>query len=350
MLISIPENAEGDPRPKAPLFDTLMVAALALISPTKLKSLAVTVRALLVVDKVPDEMVKIPTLLLSVSALIFTAPLVEKPFRVIPELAFRVAVPAGAEVNALLTSMVPFDVSVNAPFAVIDPPEAARIMFPAEEVMPMPLTSVSPLLPPSRLILPAAVNVLLFKVRPFAVIVTAPAEFRELFMLVAPVEVRVIAPKELMLPAARVKVLAEFKAAPLANDKVDEFALMFKLPPDEVVMSPFKVIPLLAVRATSPVAVKLPVSVMLEGAVRVKAPTTLIPPVVALSEMSPALIKVTPLAIVTSSLNVACGVFSVTLLESPSRAKAPTVVVRLASIVMPFTDLAVKVENVEAPP
>ena len=65
--------------------------------------------------------------------------------KVIPELALRVASPA--EVSALLTVILPFEESVRAPFAVIEPPDAPKVMFPAEEVISMSLTSVSPLPP-----------------------------------------------------------------------------------------------------------------------------------------------------------------------------------------------------------
>ena len=55
LLIFIPANPEVNPNPKLPLFDTLMVVALVpvFIDPVKLKSLAVRVKALLVVDKAP---------------------------------------------------------------------------------------------------------------------------------------------------------------------------------------------------------------------------------------------------------------------------------------------------------
>ena len=195
--------------------------------------------------------------------------------------------------------------------------------------------------------MPAPVSVLLFKNRPlFAVISTAPVEVRELLIfIVEPVEVRVRLPKELASLAARVKAPAELKTTPLASDKVEEFALMFKL--DEEVMLLFNVIPEFADRSTAPVAVKFPVRVMLEGAFRVKAPAADIPPVVALSEILLALVNVTPLAIVILSFGTT---LSATLLESPSKVRAPAVVVRLALTSMPFNDSAVKVENVEAAP
>ena len=114
--------------------------------PVKIRSFAVTVKALLVVDKVPEEIVKSPAPLLSRSASRLTVPFAVKLFpKVIPELALRVAAPA--EVSASLTVILPFDESVNAPFAVIEPPDAPKVIFPAEEVMPMLLTSVSPLPP-----------------------------------------------------------------------------------------------------------------------------------------------------------------------------------------------------------
>ena len=51
LLIFIPENPEVNPNPKLPLFDTLSVVALlpGLSDPVKTKSLAVILRALLVV-------------------------------------------------------------------------------------------------------------------------------------------------------------------------------------------------------------------------------------------------------------------------------------------------------------
>jgi hypothetical protein len=174
---------------------------------------------------------------------------------------------------------------------------------------------------------------------------TAPVEVRALLIFtVEPVEVRVRFPKELVLLAARVKAPAELKTTPLANDKAEEFASMFKL--EEEVTLLFKEIPEFAFSTTAPVAVKLPVKEMLEGAVRVNAPAADIPLVVALNEISLALVKVTPLAIIILSFGEA---FSPTLLESPSKVKAPAVVVRLALTSMPFTDSAVKVENVDAP-
>ena len=189
---------------------------------------------------------------------------------------------------------------------------------------------------------------MLFRLRPLlAVMATAPVEVRALLIFtVEPVEVRVRFPKELALLAARVKAPAELKTTPLANDKLEEFASIFKLDEDEVVILLFKVIPEFAVRSTAPAAVKLPVRVMLEGAVRVKAPAADIPLVVAFNEISLALVNVTPLAIDILSFGTT---FAATSLESPSKVRAPAVVVRLALTSMPFTDSAVKVENVDAP-
>ena len=341
-------NPELNPIPKEPPSETLMVVEPVplLRVPVKTRSLAVTVSALLVVDKEPDEIVKSPEPLFSRSASRATAPLAVKlAAKVIPELALRVADPAA--VSVLLIVILPFDESVNAPFAVIDPVEAPRVMFPADEVMAMPLARVSAL-PPCRLTFPEPVSVLLLSVKPLlAVIVTDPAETSALLtLIVEAVEVRVRFPDEVVLPAARVKAPAELKVIPLPKDNVEEFALMFKAS-DEVEMPLFKVIPEFAVIATAPVAVMAPVIVMLVGAVRVKAPAVVIPPLAALREMLLALVKVIPLANVMLSF---ADKVSTALSESPSRLRAPVVVVRLALTSMPFTALEFKVENEEAEP
>ena len=341
-------NPELNPIPKEPPSETLMVVEPVplLRVPVKTRSLAVTVSALLVVDKEPDEIVKSPEPLFSRSASRATAPLAVKlAAMVIPELALRVADPA--TVSVLLIVILPFDESVNAPFAVIDPVEAPRVMFPADEVMAMPLARVSAL-PPCRLTFPEPVSVLLLSVKPLlAVIVTDPAETSALLtLIVEAVEVRVRFPDEVVLPAARVKAPAELKVIPLPKDNVEEFALMFKAS-DEVEMPLFKVIPEFAVMATAPVAVMAPVIVMLVGAVRVKAPAVVIPPLAALREMLLALVKVIPLANVMLSF---ADKVSTALSESPSRLRAPVVVVRLALTSMPSTALAFKVENEEAEP
>ncbi len=257
----------------------------------------------------------------------------------------RVADPAA--VSVLLIVILPFDESVNAPFAVIDPVAAPRVMFPADEVMAMPLARVSAL-PPCRLTFAEPVSVLLLSVKPLlAVIVTDPAETSALLtLIVEAVEVRVRFPDEVVLPAARVKAPAELKVIPLPKDNVEEFALMFKAS-DEVEMPLFKVIPEFAVMATAPVAVMAPVIVMLVGAVRVKAPAVVIPPLAALREMLLALVKVIPLANVMLSF---ADKVSTVLSESPSRLRAPVVVVRLALTSMPSTALEFKVENEEAEP
>ena len=341
-------NPELNPIPKEPPSETLMVVEPVplLRVPVKTRSLAVTVSALLVVDKEPDEIVKSPEPLFSRSASRATAPLAVKlAAMVIPELALRVADPA--TVSVLLIVILPFDESVNAPFAVIDPVEAPRVMFPADEVMAMPLARVSAL-PPCRLTFPEPVSVLLLSVKPLlAVIVTDPSETSALLtLIVEAVEVRVRFPDEVVLPAARVKAPAELKVIPLPKDNVEEFALMFKAS-DEVEMPLFKVIPEFAVMATAPVAVMAPVIVMLVGAVRVKAPAVVIPPLAALREMLLALVKVIPLANVMLSF---ADKVSTALSESPSRLRAPVVVVRLALTSMPFTALEFKVENEEAEP
>ena len=133
---------------KEPPSETLMVVdpVPLSIAPVIARSFAVTVKALLVVDKVPADIVKSPVPLLSRSASIATAPLAVKLDPImIPEFAFRVADPA--EVNVLLTVILPFDESVSAPFAAIVPPDAPRVILPAEEVIPIPLASVSPVPP-----------------------------------------------------------------------------------------------------------------------------------------------------------------------------------------------------------
>lgn len=83
-------NPELNPIPKEPPSETLMVVdpVPLLREPVRARSFAVRVSALLVVDKVPDEMVKSPAPLLSRSASRVTAPFAVKLFpRVIPEFA-----------------------------------------------------------------------------------------------------------------------------------------------------------------------------------------------------------------------------------------------------------------------
>ena len=296
VLVRFIPNPELKPIPKEPLSATFMVVEpVPLLSvPVKIRSSAVTVSALLVVDKEPDEMVKSPEPLLSRSASITVAPLVVTLVaRVIPELALNVAAPA--VVIVLLTVILPFEESVNAPFAVIEPVEAPRVMLPADEVMVVPLARVSAL-PPSRLTLPELVSVLLLSVKPLlAVIATDPDEVTALpTLIVEPVEVRARFPEEEMLLELSVKAPAELKVT-LPNDNADEFALIFKLP-EEVEIPLFKVIPEFAVNATAPAPVRAPVIVRPEVADRVNAPAAVISPVVALREISPALVKVIPLA------------------------------------------------------
>ena len=165
LLIFIPENPEVNPNPKLPLFDTLMVVALVpvFIDPVKLKSLAVTVKALLVVDKAP-EMVVVP-----VPEFRSTVPFAERPARETPELAVRFAVVT--EVSALPTVILPVEFRVSEPLlaVIVDPP---KVIFPPEMLVPLARESE---LPPSRLMFSAAVSVLLPRVRPLlAVIVIAP--------------------------------------------------------------------------------------------------------------------------------------------------------------------------------
>jgi len=341
-------NPELNPIPKEPPSETLMVVDPVPLSrsPERVKSLAVTVNALLVVDKVPEERVKSPTPLLSRSASIATTPLAVKLFASeIPELAVMVTAPT--DVNALLTVILPFEESVSAPLlAVIEVPP--KVMFPPEEVMFIPLASESAL-PPCRLMLPAPVNVLLLKVRPvLAVTVTAPVETSALLtLIVEPEEVRVRFPDEVVLLAERVKAPAVLKVIPLAKVKVEEFALMFNKP-EELDMPLFKVIPLVAENEISPAPVMAPVMVILEPEDRVKAPALVMPPLLALKEILPAVLdKVMPLA--NKILSFPDRV-STALSESPSKERAPVVVVRLAFTSTPSTALAVKAENEEADP
>ena len=329
VLIIIPKPDKPLPIPKEPPSETLIVVEpVPLLSvPSKIKSLAVTVNALLVVDKEePDEIVKLPDPLLPVSASIFTAPVVVNESSIVmPSVAFR----------------------VSDPVVLIWPEVTPRVMEPAEEVMVVPLANVSPL-PPCRLMSPAPVNVLLLRVRPvLAVIATDPDEVRALpTLIVEPVEVSVRFPEEEMLLALSVKASAELKVMPLPNDNADEFALIFKLP-EEVEMPLFKVIAEFAVNAIAPAPVRAPVIVMPEVADKVKAPAAVIPPLAALREISPALVKVIPLA--NRMLSLPDRV-STALSESPSRVRAPVTVVKLTLTSTPSTALAVKVENEETEP
>ena len=229
----------------------------------------------------------------------------------------------------------------------IVPPDAPRVIFPADEVMVIPLASEREL-PPCRLMLPAPVNVLLLRVKPvLAVMVTAPAETSALLTLIVEAEeVRVRSPDEVVLLAARVKAFVELKVAPLPSVNVEEFALMFN-EPELVDMPLFKVIPLLAESEMSPVPLMVPVIVMLEGAERVKSPAVTMPPLAALKVIFPALVNVVPLA--NKILSFPERVSTV-LSESPSKDRAPVVVVRSELTSMPSTALAVKAENVEAEP
>ena len=347
---------ELKPMPKEPPSETLMVVEPVPLfkEPVRVKSLAVMVSALFPVDKVPEDIVKSPEPLLSRSASRATAPVAVKPLaRVIPELAVMVTAPT--DDNELLTVMLPLELSVSAPLlAVIDPPEAPRIMFPPDEVIFIPLASESAL-PPCRVMSPVPVKVLLLKVRPLAaVIVTAPRAVKlSVTVMEEPVEVRVTLPRpeippvvassdkappalKLMPPA---KVNLSVEADPLSSASAS-------IVRDPVVLIPlFKVTPLLAESEISPAPVKAPVRVILESAVRVKAPAALIPPLVALKEISPALVKVIPLTKLILSTG---SLVSTPLSESPSRARDPTVVVRSELTSIPFTALAVKAENEEA--
>ena len=165
LLIFIPANPEVNPNPKLPLFDTLMVVALVpvFIDPVKLKSLAVIVKALLVVDKAP-EMVVVP-----VPEFRLAVPFAERPAREIPELEVKLAVVT--EVSELLAVILPVEFRVREPLlaVIVVPP---KVIFPPEILMPLARESE---LPPCRLMFSVAVSVLLLRVKPLlAVIVTAP--------------------------------------------------------------------------------------------------------------------------------------------------------------------------------
>ena len=158
------------------------------------------------------------------------------------------------------------------------------------------------------------------------------------------VEVRIKAPAEVVLLALSVNAPAELKVTPLPNANTEEFALMLKSPED-VVMPPFKVIPELATRATVPAAVKLPVVVMLVGAVSVNPAAAVIPPVMALKLIAVALFRETPLAKVILSFG---SIVSMPLSESPFKLIAPVVVVISALTLIPLTALASSEENEES--
>jgi hypothetical protein len=131
------EEPETNPRPKLPLFDTLRVVALApvFIVPVKARSLAVIVRALLVVDNAP-EMVVVP-----VPEFRATAPLAERPAIEIPEVAVKFAVVT--EVNALLMLILPVEFIVRELFA-RSMEEAAKVIFPPEIFMSLARLSELP--------------------------------------------------------------------------------------------------------------------------------------------------------------------------------------------------------------
>ena len=193
---------------------------------------------------------------------------------------------------------------------------------------------------------PVAVNVLLSSVKPLlAVMVTAPCETKALSKLIVdPVEVRTIAPAEVVLLALSDKAPAELKVIPLPNANTEEFALTVRSP-EEVLMPPFKLIPEFAVRVTAPAAVKLPIVVMLVGAFKVKPAVADMPPVIALKLMDDALVSDTPLAKVILS----CGLMlSVKLSESPFRLRAPVVVVILELTLIPLMAFASREENEES--
>jgi hypothetical protein len=163
-------------------------------------------------------------------------------------------------------------------------------------------------------------------------------------LTVDPVEVRTRPPAEVVLLELSVKAPAELKVIPFPNANTEEFASMFKLPED-VVMPLFKVMPEFAVRATVPAAVKLPVVVMLVGAVNVNPAAAVMPPVMALKLIDVALFKETPLAKVILSFG---PIVSMPLSESPFKLIAPMVVVILALTLIPFMACASSEEKEES--
>ena len=181
---------------------------------------------------------------------------------------------------------------------------------------------------------------LLFKVIPLlAVIVKFPLETRALLTFsVEPLEVRTKLPVEEVLLALSVNAFAELKVIPSFNVNTEEFALIFKLP-DDVEIPPFKLIPELAVKETAPAAVKLPVMVMLLGAVKVKSAAADIPPLMALNSIDVALVRVEPLAKLILSLG---SIASKALSISPFKLRAPVVVIisALASRLIPLIAFA----------
>ena len=192
---------------------------------------------------------------------------------------------------------------------------------------------------------PVAVNVVLPRVKPLlAVMVIAPWETKALSKLIVdPVEVRIRAPAEVVLLALSDKAPAELKAAPLPNANTEEFAFTVRFP-EEVLMSPFKLIPEFALRDTAPAAVKLPVVVMLVGAFKVNPAVADMLPEIALKFMDDALVSDAPLAKVILSSGL---MRSVLLSESPFRLRVPAVVVILELTLIPFMAFASREENEE---
>ena len=130
LLTFIPEKPETNPNPKLPLLDTLIVVALVpvLIDPVKLKSLAVIVRALLVVDNAPViEVVPVPESRP-------TVPFVERPANEIPELALKFAV--DSDVIKLFAVIFPVEFKVTEPlFPVMFVPP--KVIFAPEMFIPL---------------------------------------------------------------------------------------------------------------------------------------------------------------------------------------------------------------------
>ena len=130
LLRFIPENPEENPIPRFPLLETLMVVALVpgLREPVKAKSLAVILRALLVVVTAPVIVVD------PVPEFISTVPFAANPAREIPELAVRLAV--DTEDIELLAVILPVEFRVSEPLfnVMVVPP---NVMLPPEIFIPL---------------------------------------------------------------------------------------------------------------------------------------------------------------------------------------------------------------------
>lgn len=137
LLRFIPEKPETKPNPRAPLFETLRVVALVpgLSDPVKTKSLAVILRALLVVDTAP-VIVVVP-----VPEFRAIVPFAERPAMEIPELAVKLAVVT--DVSELLAVMLPVEFKVSEPLfdVIVDP---AKVILAPEIFIPLARESELP--------------------------------------------------------------------------------------------------------------------------------------------------------------------------------------------------------------